>query len=178
MEAEFARSNWWVGICSYGSDSPDSLVCTYSRRGYWRLAQLYQAERRLKPIDFPYWELGHGDLKVVSDRVVLVAGSPARPMSLLEANLNTGNFKALRVESAEEVATGCIAVPGAVEFPTENEETAHVFFDRPPNADYVAQEGAKPPLVVMCHGGLHSTASAELNLTIQYWTSRTWRCWT
>ena len=24
----------------------------------------------------------------------------------------------------------------------------------------------------MCHGGLHSAASAELNLTTQYWTSR------
>ncbi len=172
MEAEFARANWWVGMCSYGFDSPDSLVCTYSRRGYWRLAQLHLSDRRLEPIDFPYWEMGHGDLKVASDRAVLVAGSPTKPMSLLEVNLKTGNFEALRVESADEVATGYISVPEALEFPTENEETAHAFFYPPSNPDYVAPEGAKPPLVVVCHGGPHSAASAEFNLATQYWTSR------
>ncbi len=57
MEAEFARSNWWVGMCSYAFDSPDSRVYTYSRRGYWRLAQLCQAERRLKPTSNPDYVL-------------------------------------------------------------------------------------------------------------------------
>ena len=45
-------------------------------------------------------------------------------------------------------------------------------FTRPPTRDYVAPEGEKPPLLVTCHGGPHSAASAELNLTVQYWTSR------
>lgn len=172
MQAEFARANWWVGMCSYGFDSPDSLVCTYSRQGYWSLARLHLADRRLDPIDLPYWEMGHGDLRVSSGRAVLVAGSPTRPVSLLQVDLNTGDIEALRVESTDVVADGYISIPEPVVFPTENEDTAHAFFYPPTNQDYLAPEGDRPPLVVVCHGGPHSAASAELNLTIQYWTSR------
>ena len=45
-------------------------------------------------------------------------------------------------------------------------------FYPPTNQDYIAHEGEKPPPLVTCHGGPHSAASAELNLTVQYWTSR------
>ena len=40
MEAEFAKANWWVGMCSYGFDSPTSLICSFGSRGFWQLARL------------------------------------------------------------------------------------------------------------------------------------------
>ena len=172
MEAEFARANWWVGMCSYGFDSPASLVCSYSQKGIWRLARLYLDDGRLVPINTSYWEMGHGDLQVASDRVTLVAGSPTRPTSLLEVNLETKEVTVLRVESDDELAPGYTSLPEPVEFPTEGEQTAHAFFYPPTNQDYVAPKGEKPPMVVVCHGGPHSSASAELNITTQYWTSR------
>jgi dipeptidyl aminopeptidase/acylaminoacyl peptidase len=42
----------------------------------------------------------------------------------------------------------------------------------PENPDYVAPAGEKPPLLVKCHGGPTSSASSQLNLNTQYWTSR------
>ncbi|MDE2939482.1 MAG: prolyl oligopeptidase family serine peptidase [Chloroflexota bacterium] len=172
MEAEFARANWWVGMSSYGFDSPGSLVCSYSQKGLWRLARLFLDDGRLEPIGTPYWEMGHGDLQVAPDRVVLVAGSPSMPMSLLEIDLESKDLSVLRVETDDELPFGYISLPEPVEFPTEGEQTAHAFFYPPTNQDYVAPEGEKPPLVVFCHGGPHSSASAELNITTQYWTSR------
>lgn len=172
MEAEFARANWWVGMSSYGFDSPDSLVCSYVEKGYWRLARLFLEDNRLAPIDIPYWEMGHGDLQVAAGRAVLVAGAPTRPLSLLEVDLESSGLKVLRVESDDELAPGYISTPEQVEFPTEGEQTAHAYFYPPANQDYVAPEGEKPPMVVVCHGGPHSAASAELNMTTQYWTSR------
>ena len=172
MEAEFARSNWWVGMCSYGFDSANSLICSYSQRGHWSLARISLDDRRLTPLDFPFWEMGHGDLQVGSRRVVLVAGSPVQPLSLLEVNLEDGEVDVLRSEYEEEVPPGYASLPETLEFPTDNDEMAHAFFYPPANRDYVAPEEEKPPLLVTCHGGPHSAASADLNLTTQYWTSR------
>ena len=172
MEAEFARSNWWVGMCSYGFDSANSVICSYSQRGHWSLARISLDDRRLTPMDFPYWEMGHGDLQVDPGRVCLVAGSPVQPLSLLEVNLEDGEIEVLRVEYDEDPHPGYTSVPETVEFPTDNGETAHAFFYAPRNQDYDAPEGDTPPMVVTCHGGPHSAASAELNLTTQYWTSR------
>ena len=159
-------------MCSYGFDSPGSLVCSYSQKGFWRLARLFLDDGRLEPINTSHWEMGHGDLQVAPDRVVLVAGSPSMPMSLLEIDLESKDLSVLRVESDDELAPGYISLPEPIEFPTEGQQTAHAFFYPPTNQDYVAPEGEKPPLVVVCHGGPHSSASAELNATTQYWTSR------
>ena len=176
MEAEFSRANWWVGMCSYGFDSPNSLVCSYAQNGIWRLARIFLDEerhdKRLDHIVIPYWEMGQGDLQVDQDRVVLVAGSPDHPMSLMEVTLEDSQLKVLRVESDDEPASGYLSVPEVIEFPTTNEQTSHAFFYPPTNQDYIAPEDEKPPLLVTCHGGPHSAASAELNLTVQYWTSR------
>ena len=176
MEAEFSRANWWVGMCSYGFDSPGSLVCSYAHDGFWQLARINleeeQPDKRLEHIFIPYWEMGHGDLQVDRERVVLVAGSPEHHLSLLEVGLNDNQLKVLRLESEDEIPPGYLSVAEAIEFPTSNEQTSHAFFYPPANQDYAAPEGEKPPLLVTCHGGPHSAASAELNLTVQYWTSR------
>ena len=172
MEAEFSRANWWVGMSSYGFDSPDSLVCSYVQRGYWNLARLHLPDEQLETIDFPYWEMGQGDLQVAPGRAVLVAGAPDRPLSLLEVGLDGGGLTVIRVESDVEIDSGYISLPEEVDFPTEGDQTAHAFFYPPANPDYLAPEHEKPPMVVVCHGGPHSAASAELNLATQYWTSR------
>ena len=172
MAAEFARSNWWVGMCSYGFDSPNSLICSYSQRGHWSLARISLDDKKLTPMEFPYWEMGHGDLQVDPGRVVLVAGSPVQPLSLLQVNLEDGETRILQVEYAEDLPPGYASLPETIEFPTDNDETAHAFFYPPANPEHVAPGDEKPPLLVTCHGGPHSAASAELNLTTQYWTSR------
>ena len=55
-------------------------------------------------------------------------------------------------------------------------QTPHAFFYPPFNQEYVQEYVApadeEPPFLVTCHGGPHSAASSELNLTVQYWTSR------
>ena len=172
MEAEFARANWWVGMCAYGFDSPNSLVCSYAQRGFWRLGRISLGDGRLHPINIPYWEMGHGDLQVGQGKVLLVAGSPDHPLSLLEVDLEDGSFTVLRTEFDVELAYGYLSSPEAIEFPTASERTAHAFYYPPVNQDYVAPEGDKPPMLVTCHGGPHSATSIELNLTTQYWTSR------
>ena len=103
---------------------------------FWRLARIFlddeRHEKRLDHIVIPYWEMGQGDLQVDQDRVVLVAGSPDHPMSLLEVTLEDSQLRVLRVESEDELPSGYLSVPESIEFPTTNEQTSHAFFTRPP----------------------------------------------
>lgn len=50
--------------------------------------------------------------------------------------------------------------------------TAHALYYPPANKDFEAPPGARPPLIVMSHGGPTSAVYAQLSFDIQYWTSR------
>ena len=172
MEAEFVKTHWWGGVCAYGFASASNLVCSYVQDGVWRLALLDPEAKRLQPLDLPYAEMGCADLKVAAGRVVFEAGSPAQPMSVLQLDLTTGALEVLQVSSAANVDLEYLSIPEIIEFPTEKDVTAHAFYYAPQNPDYAAPEGETPPLLVTCHGGPHSAATLELDLSIQYWTSR------
>jgi dipeptidyl aminopeptidase/acylaminoacyl peptidase len=172
MEADFAKTHWWGGVSAYGFESASSLVCSYVQQGVWHLARLYPDEHRLEPLEIPYSEMGRADLRVAPGRVVFEAGSPVHPMSVLELDLATGELTVLQVANTANVDPGYLSAPENIEFPTEKDVTAHAFYYPPKNQDYSPPPGEKPPLLVTCHGGPHGATSLELDLSIQYWTSR------
>ena len=172
MEAEFVKTHWWGGVCAYGFESASSLVCSYVQEGVWHLAHLDLATHRLETLDLPYTEMGLADLKVAPGRVVFEAGSPVEPMSVLELDLATRALTVLQVSSTARVDPKYLSIPENLEFPTEKNLTAHAFYYAPKNPDYCPPAGEKPPLLVTGHGGPHSATSLELDLSIQYWTSR------
>ena len=63
-------------------------------------------------------------------------------------------------------------MPEAIAFPTNNNLTAHAWYYPPQNKDYAAPPGELPPLIVKSHGGPTAAAAVNLNLRLQYWTSR------
>jgi dipeptidyl aminopeptidase/acylaminoacyl peptidase len=63
-------------------------------------------------------------------------------------------------------------VPRAIEFPTEDERTAHALFYPPVNPAHDAPEDERPPLLVMCHGGPTAHATPIFDLEVQFWTTR------
>jgi dipeptidyl aminopeptidase/acylaminoacyl peptidase len=172
MEAEFAKTYWWVGISAYGFESAASIVCSYGRHGVWRVGRLDLETGRLDPLDIPYSGMGIGDLKVAAGRVVFEAGSPVRPMSVLELDLASNQLTVLQTSTRANIASGFLSLPEPIEYPTENEATAHAFYYPPKNSDFTAPPGEKPPLLVTCHGGPTGAATMDLDLWTQYWTSR------
>jgi dipeptidyl aminopeptidase/acylaminoacyl peptidase len=172
MEAEFVKTHWWGGAAAYGFESASSLVCSYVQEGVWYLARLDPETHRLESLELPYSEMGRADLKVAAGRVVFEAGSPVQPMSVLELNLATGALAVLQMASTAKVDLAYLSIPENLEFPTSKNVAAHAFYYAPKNPDYRPPTGEKPPLLVTCHGGPHSATSLELNLSIQYWTSR------
>ncbi|MDQ3012397.1 MAG: S9 family peptidase [Acidobacteriota bacterium] len=170
MEAEFGLPQWVFGMSTYGFAEENEIVCAYVERGFSRLAILNTATGELKKIETPYSRID--GIRVDADRAVFLAASPTEATSIVSFDLRTREFETLRRSSDLAIDPGYISVPRAIEFPTENNLTAHGFFYAPNNLDFSAPLSEKPPLLVMIHGGPTSATSPTLRLGIQYWTSR------
>ena len=80
--------------------------------------------------------------------------------------------RASRSAGEPVAAAGYLAIPRAIEFPTDAGGGATRFYYPPANPDFAAPAGELPPLIVMSHGGPTSHATPALDLQFQYWTSR------
>ena len=85
---------------------------------------------------------------------------------------SSASIEVLRRSSKVEIENGYISIAEAIEFPTEGGLTAHAFYYAPANEDFRAPNGERPPLLVISHGGPTGASSSEMNLAIQFWTSR------
>ncbi|MBD1911797.1 MULTISPECIES: S9 family peptidase [unclassified Leptolyngbya] len=168
--AEFGLPLWVFGMSTYGFESVESLICTYSENGLSHLARLNLKTLELEEIPTPYASVG--GVQVGNGFVVFGGGTPTQPGAIARLNLATGECEALRRSSDLTVDPAYISVPEPIEFPTENGLTAYGFFYPPQNADFAAPEGELPPLLVKSHGGPTAATSATFNPGIQYWTSR------
>jgi dipeptidyl aminopeptidase/acylaminoacyl peptidase len=170
MEAEFGEPQWVFGLSTYAFETADRMVCSYTQRGCWHLASLDLRTGILQAIQTPYTDLGF--INAAQGQVVFLGGSPTDPASVVRIDLQTKLRDVLRRSSDVTIDPGYISYPQAIEYPTENGQTAHAFFYPPQNKDYKPPAGERPPLLVMSHGGPTAASSSTFNLRIQYWTSR------
>lgn len=170
MEAEFGLPQWVFGMSTYAFESANRIICTYTQQGIWHLASLDTQTKKLEQIETDYTEIS--SLKASAGRVGFIAGSPTKFSSIIQMDMATRQIEVLQRSSQLEIDAGYLSIPQPIEFPTENGLTAHAFFYPPQNRDYTAPEDSLPPLVVKSHGGPTAATSSQLNLRIQYWTSR------
>lgn len=170
MEAEFGQPQWVFGTSTYAFINSETIVATFTRDGFWHLATIDVKTGEMTEVPTPYTELD--DPVAANGTVVMTAGSPAIPSSIVQFDPATGEFTTLKRSLAAEIDRGYLSTPRPIEFPTGNGLTAHAFLYPPTNKDYVAPEGEAPPLLVQSHGGPTGSTTTTLNLPIQYWTSR------
>jgi len=171
VEAEFAPPCWLLGWQSYGFVDPGHIVCAAIRRGESRLHLLDVAAGRLEDVATPFTDMGTS-LVVRGGRVIMDAGSPSQPLSIVAITLGSGDVEVYRRSVEVSVDPGYLSPPQAVEFPTEGGLSAHGFYYPPCNRDYTGPLEERPPLLVKSHGGPTAAATNVLDLGIQYWTSR------
>jgi dipeptidyl aminopeptidase/acylaminoacyl peptidase len=168
--AEFGMPHWSFGDSTYGFRSDEEIICTYIENGISRLAQLSCATGKLQPIANPYQEIRH--LRVAGSVVAFLGGAPTIPVELARMDLYTGEHEVLARSIRELPDEAGLSVPENISYPTSGNRMAHAFYYPPRNAQYQAAPAAKPPLMVISHGGPTSMATNTLKLATQYWTSR------
>ncbi len=170
VEAEFGKPQWVFGMSTYAFASADRMICSYTQDGIWHLASLDLETLALKPYELPYTDIAY--VQATAERAVFRGGSPTGPQSIVALDLSTGETEVLRQATEVPVEEGYLSLPRPVQFPTEEGLTAYGFFYAPKNPGYKGPEGARPPLLVISHGGPTAATAGTLNLAIQYWTSR------
>jgi len=170
QEAEFGAPQWTFRTSTYAFESAGRIVCVPKAGGLRRLGVLDEETRRLEIHEPPYSEVSSP--QAGPGFVVMVAGSPTEAPAIVRVDLRGRGRDVLRRSSQVAIDPGYLSVPQAVEFPTEDGNTAHGFFYPPRNRDFAAPAGEKPPLLVVSHGGPTGAASATFSPGFQYWTSR------
>jgi dipeptidyl aminopeptidase/acylaminoacyl peptidase len=168
--AEFGLPQWVFAMTTYGFESAESLICTYTENGTQHLARFHTQTLELKEIETPYSSIG--GLRVTSGFAAFIGGSVAQPGAIALLNLATDNTTEIRRSSDIIINPGYLSIPQVVEFPTEQGLTAYGFYYPPQNQDFSAPPNERPPLLVKSHGGPTAATSATFNPGIQYWTSR------
>ncbi len=170
MQAEFGLPHWVFGMSTYGFVSAKQIVCAYIQQGFSRLALVEIESGQIETVESPFTQID--GIRCESGKAVFFAGSPNVPSAIVRFDPATRQFETLRRSSELAIDADYVSAPQAVEFPTENNLTAHGFFYPPQNKDYAAPVNQLPPLLVMIHGGPTAAASPTLKLGIQFWTSR------
>jgi dipeptidyl aminopeptidase/acylaminoacyl peptidase len=172
------RSGWW-NLYRWQEDHAECLAEMAAEfglpQGVFGMAtydyRLDLKRRKLTPIDLPYTNIGSPHASE-GGKVLLRVGAADRPTTLILFDPATGATTTLRKAHELEVDPDYLSTPEPIEFPTTDGKTAYALFYPPQNPDYEASEDAKPPLLVISHGGPTAATNSALDMSIQYWTSR------
>ncbi|MDP6070645.1 MAG: S9 family peptidase [SAR202 cluster bacterium] len=172
MDAEFGTPQWALGQETYSFESATRIVCEINRRGVWSLASIDTETLELTNIDWPYTEVGRGDIKASPDQFVFEASSATEPGAIVRLRPDSGAMEVLKRSEEVGVDDGYLSVPETIEFPTDDGLMAHAFYYPARNSDFEGPTGERPPLLVVSHGGPTGAAMSSFNLAYQFWTSR------
>jgi dipeptidyl aminopeptidase/acylaminoacyl peptidase len=177
LEAEIALPQWALGGSRYASVDDGRIVFARERGGFDRVS-VRLSDGTVNDLDLPFTAV-QSIRRAGPDRVVMVASSPVAEASVVRITLDDRGqvddietIQAARDLGALGVGPEFISIPQGIEFPSADGRSSHALLYEPVNPDVVAPEDERPPLLVDVHGGPTASAAAELDVDIQYWTSR------
>jgi dipeptidyl aminopeptidase/acylaminoacyl peptidase len=169
LAAEFSLPQWVFGMSTYALVGKHRIVCSYNQMGIWHLALINTLSGHLTRLNIPYTDIAN--IRAEGNTVFCCAASTTHANEIISIDLLTESREILQRSNTLTIDPGYLSIPQSIEFPT-TEGTAYAFYYPPTNLDYQAFLGEKPPLLVKSHGGPTAATSNQLNLKIQYWTSR------
>jgi dipeptidyl aminopeptidase/acylaminoacyl peptidase len=175
VDGEIGVPQWVFGQSRYAVLDDGRVLCAVARRGLDHLAVVEGGgpDATLRFLATPFTTLG--SVRAFGAGAALIGGSPtSEPVVAVLDVPDQGDPQIAVARPARDLGMGeaWIATPEPISFPTTGGATAHALFYRPTNPDVDGRSGEAPPLVVLSHGGPTSAARPQLNLTIQYWTTR------
>lgn len=173
MEAEFGSPAWNFALSRYDFLADGQIACIYTQNGLSQLGLLDTGSGELTPTDLPFTAYSPAHLRSDGrDRAWFFASSPTTTQALYRFAPGGGELTRLHHPVRADVDPAYIARPEMLEFPTAEGKSAHAVYYPPANPDFQGPSEERPPLIVTTHGGPTSSAVVQINLEVQYWTSR------
>ena len=184
VEGEFHAPDWVLGQATMAELSDGSIACRMRRDGRDRLVHLQpgtdgpQAPHWLMTeIDQPCVTLSGVAVSPVAagtgrQRVCVLGSTPTEAQGVFEISPG-GRFPPQRLSapSGVGVARADVSVARPFRVDTDHGPVPGLFF-APASATAEGPPGARPPLVVFCHGGPTGAAESGFDPVVQFFTSR------
>lgn len=177
LEVEIGLPQWVFGGSRYAPQPDGRIVFAYTRDGFEGISVRLE-DGTIEKLDLPFTVI-QNLRSAGAGGVVTVAASPQAEDTVVKVTLDGGSgvaeietLRPPRDLAALGVQPGFISVPEAVDFPSAGGRTAHALLYEPANPNYIGPADERPPLLVDIHGGPTGQAVPELDVDIQYWTSR------
>lgn len=171
LAAEFGVPMWEFRYATYAFLSDGRIACVWRRDGVHHLGMLDPGTSELIELDLPYTCFDPPYVDADGTRVAFVASSSTEPPQVVTLDFATRAVDVLRVSEDVGLDPAYLSVPEPIAFPTDG-GTAYAYHYPPANPGFVGPGAERPPLVVRSHGGPTGETVPELNLKIQYFTSR------
>jgi dipeptidyl aminopeptidase/acylaminoacyl peptidase len=168
MSAEFGYPQWVFGTNTYAFIDAKTLAVIITKQGKQQIGVVNT--NHFSALDIPFDSIVP-NVGVNGDEIIFIGGNAAVAPALMRYDLTQKKYQILYKSTALAVDKKYLSQPQVIEF-VSDDRIAHAFYYPPHNADYQAPTTEKPPLIVQSHGGPTASTSTELNLKIQFWTSR------
>jgi dipeptidyl aminopeptidase/acylaminoacyl peptidase len=171
IEAEVGVPQWVFGFSRYAFLPDGTIACVYTKEGNDVLGLIRPGSNCIEPLDTPFTTIDYCHT-TQDGKIWAIGASPTEFATIISVDPASGEVERIHRSSKLEIDPGYVSVAEPIEFPTENDTTAHALFYAPANKDFTDPTGERPPLLVFSHGGPTSATHSSLSLGIQFWTSR------
>lgn len=166
-EAEFGEPYWVFGLSNYGFSGRD-ILAAYSDHDRDHLVVIDTQSLAVKEVSTPYSTVSY--VTANAGGAAFLGGLSSRPTALVRWKRPQAVWE-VRGENAP-LGGENISIPEAMEFPTTNGLSAHLWYYAPLNASVKGPTDEKPPLIVFTHGGPTSRSPGVFRMAVQFWTTR------
>jgi dipeptidyl aminopeptidase/acylaminoacyl peptidase len=185
IDGEVGMPAWVFGQSRYTFLGDGRVALAYAAGGSDHLAVLTPASqgpdgghRAASLVDLETDHVALSALQADGHGLVFVGATPSREAAVtvvdLPTDLSAGGVTMTVIRPPRDLGLdpGWIAEPRPLEVPTSDGGIAHALHYPPTHPSAMAPAGTAPPLLVLSHGGPTAAARPQLNLGVQFWTSR------
>jgi dipeptidyl aminopeptidase/acylaminoacyl peptidase len=170
-KAEFAGPLWRLGQANYAVLDNSRVLARCSEGARDHLVLIDTARGMTKDLPLPFIGL-HGLQRVDADHVAMIAASADALPAIIVVDVASGAYRTVRGAGEPGLPADRVSHAQPISFPTGGGKTAYANYYPPKNPNFRAPDGAKPPLLVLVHGGPTGQASPSFSATIQFWATR------
>src|SRR5262245_40027271 len=170
--AEYTQPPWGFAASHYVALNRDHLICAPIENGEQSLCFLGVDHGFKSPLSSSW--ISFHSLTLHDGNICFIGRAADRLSAIVLKNPATGDESVLATAGTLAFGREWISSAEPIVFATRDGSKANAYFYPPKNPEWQGPNGARPPLLVMSHGGPTGAVDRTLNMRALYYTSRGW----
>ncbi|MEE3278501.1 MAG: prolyl oligopeptidase family serine peptidase [Pseudomonadota bacterium] len=170
--AEYGAAQWAFGMRTYIPISERVVVANRIDNGVAELVFVDIDNGMVTPLEDRF--SSYACLNQTATGIAFIAGKPDDLQTVVRMDLLNADLAKIATQGTLGIDLDYFSFPEQIVYDNADGLETFAYFYPPRHASAVGPVSQKPPLLVLSHGGPTGHASRDLNLRIQYYTSRGW----